>query len=264
MLTNEYKENLLKQLESMEGTVAMYYKNLVTGDEFAYNENESLQPASVIKLPVFLRYLQLADEGKISLQDTIHCTDADKVGGCGAVKAFPGEVDFPIETLLKLMIQISDNTATNLIINNIGREEMDASFADMGLKVTHLNRIMFDSVRAAMGIENSISAGEMGMLFEKLYKGEWVSREVSDYALEVLKGQQINHKIPGYIGPYALPYAHKTGEDDGISNDVGIVYAKEPFILCFVSTGTDVPAWERFMRQTALELFNDCGGKAEA
>ena len=264
MLTDEYKAKLTMQMDAMEGKFAMYYKNLVTGDYYAYHENDSLLPASVIKLPVLLRYLQLADQRKLSLQDRILIKDSEKVGGCGAVKSFVGDAWVSIETLLRLMIQISDNTATNALINNIGREEMDASFAEMGLEVTHLNRIMFDSVRAALGIENSVSAGEMGMLLEKLYNGEWVSRKVSDHALDILKGQQINHKIPGYFGRNTVPVAHKTGEDDGISNDVAIVYTKQPFILCFVSSYCNVAEWEKFMRQTGLELFNECGGKPEA
>ena len=70
---------------------------------------------------------------------------------------------------------------------------------------------------------------------------------------ETLLLQQINHKIPGYLNG-AVPVAHKTGEDDGITNDVGIVYTKEPFVVAFASNGTNVAQFEPLIRQISLEL----------
>ena len=137
------------------------------------------------------------------------------------------------------------------------------AFPEMGLEVTKLRRIMFDSVLAAQGIENGISAAEMGMLLEKVYRREWVNEETSAYAEEILARQQINHKIPGYISDWNVRIAHKTGDDDGIANDVGIVFAKQPFVVCFVSTHTVERDFEIFIRQTAWDLFKDCGGAPE-
>ena len=64
MLTKEYQDHLTKQLDAMQGEVSMYYKNMITGETFAYHEKDALMPASVIKLPIFLHYLELAAEGK--------------------------------------------------------------------------------------------------------------------------------------------------------------------------------------------------------
>ncbi|MBQ4409149.1 MAG: serine hydrolase, partial [Firmicutes bacterium] len=154
--------------------------------------------------------------------------------------------------------------ATNLLINHLGKEEFQKAFPEMGLHVTKLRRIMFDSVLAAQGIENGISAYEMGMLLEKVYRREWVDEKTSEYAEEILARQQINHKIPGYISDWNMRIAHKTGDDDGIANDVGIVYAKQPFVICFVSTHTVERDFEIFIRQTAWDIFKDCGGAPEA
>ena len=263
MLTKEYRDSLVKQLDAMQGEVAMYYKNMVTGETFAYHENDELQPASVIKLPVFLHYLELAAAGKVDPKEEILCTDADRVGGCGALRAFHGDQKVSIETLWELMITLSDNAATNLLINHLGKEEFQKAFPEMGLEVTKLRRIMFDSVLAAQGIENGISAYEMGMLLEKVYKREWVDEKTSAYAEEILARQQINHKIPGYISDWNVRIAHKTGDDDGIANDVGIVFAKQPFVVCFLSTHTIERDFEVFIRQTAWDLFKDCGGAPE-
>jgi beta-lactamase class A len=264
MLSKEYRESLVKQLDAMQGEVAMYYKNMVTGETFCYHENDELQPASVIKLPVFLHYLELAAEGEVDPKEEILCTDADRVGGCGALHAFHGDQMVSIETLWELMITISDNCATNLLINHLGKEEFQKAFPKMGLHVTKLRRIMFDSVLAAQGIENGISVAEMGMLLEKIYRREFVDEKTSEYAEEILARQQINHKIPGYISDWNMRIAHKTGDDDGIANDVGLVYAKQPFVVCYASTHTVERDFEIFIRQTAWDIFKDCGGAPEA
>ena len=71
-------------------------------------------------------------------------------------------------------------------------------------------------------------------------------------SLHNLLRQQINHKIPGYL-PSSIKVAHKTGEDDGIANDAGIVFTKSPFVIVFASNGTNVPAFERAIRELSLE-----------
>ena len=264
MLTKEYRERLRAQLQGMKGEVAMYYKNMVTGETFCYRENDSLQPASVIKLPVFLRYLQLWAAGKIDPKEELLVTDADRIGGCGALRAFHGDQRVSLETLWELMITLSDNAATNLLIKRLGREELNRAFREeMGLRTTKINRLLFDSEAAAKGIENEISAAEMGMLLEQIYRREFVDAATSAYAEEILARQQINHKIPGYISDWNMRIAHKTGEDDGIANDVGLVYARQPFVLCYVSTHTCEREFEIFIRQSAWDIFKDCGGAPE-
>ena len=117
MLTKEYQDHLTKQLDAMQGEVSMYYKNMITGETFAYHEKDALMPASVIKLPIFLHYLELAAEGKADPKEKILCTDGDIVGGSGALQAFHGDHYVSLETLWELMITLSDNTATNILIN---------------------------------------------------------------------------------------------------------------------------------------------------
>ena len=240
MLTKEYQDHLTKQLDAMQGEVSMYYKNMITGETFAYHEKDALMPASVIKLPIFLHYLELAAEGKADPKEKILCTDGDIVGGSGALQAFHGDHYVSLETLWELMITLSDNTATNILINHAGRETFVQAFPKMGLTATKLNRILFDAEASARGIENSTSAYEMGML----------------------PRQQFDTKIPGLICDENVRIAHKTGSDDGITNDVGLVYAKQPFVVCFLSNHTDVMAFDSFIRQASYDLFVDCGGPA--
>lgn len=102
----------------------------------------------------------------------------------------------------------------------------------------------------------------MGCLLERVYRHSFVNETVSKCIEDTLLEQQINHKIPGYLRG-EVDVAHKTGEDDGITNDVGIVYAREPFVICFATNNTDVPEAERAMREISLALADIPAWKAE-
>lgn len=249
------KTEILRRLKQLPGELGFYAKNLVTGDSFGLNEERQFEAASVIKLPVYAAIMKLAAEGKADLDEKLLCRNEDKLPPCGALCFFTGEVSADIRTLCGLMISLSDNTATNLLIRRFGIERLNREFQELGLEKTHLERLLFDSQAAAAGLENRAVPLETGMLLEQIYRHTFISPDISRQMEALLLKQQINHKIPGYLPP-DIPVAHKTGEDDGITNDVGIVYAKEPFVLCFFSNRTQVPEAERAIREIALELCN--------
>ena len=248
-------QDKLSLLDSMKGHVGVYVENLVTGESFEYKANEEFLAASVIKLPVFICISKWAEEGRADFCEKIQVKNEDKVPICGALTLFTDEPFVDIRTLCNLMISLSDNTATNILIKRFGIPSYNEEFARLGLKGTKLNRLLFDSEASAMGLENRIVLSEIAMLLKKLYKEEFVCADVSRKIIETLLSQQINHKIPGIIGDGTVPIAHKTGEDDFLSNDVGIVYSKQPFIICMAGHDTCVPDWENLQRRLAYEFF---------
>lgn len=252
-MTQEQTAQLTAAFAALPGRLGFYYQDLITGDRYGYRENEPLYAASVIKLPVFLCCLQEIDAGRLTMEEELFCAPADLLPGCGALSAFPNGLFVSIRTLLELMITISDNTATNLLIRRLGMAQLQQQFAALGLQGTRLNRLLFDAEAAGRGIENTVTAREAGMLLEKLWRGELFSPERTEYALSVLKRQQINHKIPGYLND-RYEIAHKTGEDDGISNDVGLIFGQHPFLLCFLGSDTDVALWEPRIREISLRF----------
>ena len=169
-------------------------------------------------------------------------------------------MEVEIRSLCALMISLSDNTATNLLIRRLGLDFLNQQFREIGLEKTHFERLLFDSEAAAQGLENRIVPEEIGCLLARIARREFISPELSKTMEALLLEQQINHKIPGYL-PEDTPVAHKTGEDSGITNDVGVVYARQPFVLCFSSNHTDVPAAERTLRELALALYEYCSGE---
>ena len=248
------KDEILSRLASLPGDIGFYYKNLSTGESFGYRERDMFQAASVIKLPIYAVVMKLWAEGKLELSEKIVCRDEDKLPPCGALYFFTGDVEVDINTLCGLMISLSDNAATNLLIKRLGLDFLNEQFKEIGLKDTHLERLLFDAEGSAKGLENRIVPSEMGELLERIYRHSFINEEVSARMEKLLLEQQINHKIPGYL-PEGTPVAHKTGEDDGITNDVAVVYSENPCIICFASNFTDVPAAERAIREISLAII---------
>jgi len=241
-------------MKAIPGHIGFYYKNLVTGYEDGVGADEAYLAASVIKLPLFLHILNHAEQGKIDLDEKLTVEDSEKMPSCGALTLFTGPVDVDIRSLCRLMIDLSDNTATNKLINYCTIPGANEGFREMGLEKTVLRRLLFDSEASAAGLENTICPREMGMLLEQLHRGTFVSEEVSATAMEVLLRQQINHKLGGKLKG-VTEIAHKTGEDSNLSNDVGIVFADKPFVICFAGHETDIYAWEDLMRRGTYELY---------
>lgn len=250
------KDKITAMLKKQQGHVGFYYKDLITGEEFGYQEEEQYNAASVIKLPVFMCVAKWISEGRASWDDRIKVTHQSKVPICGALTLFSDEPLVDIRTLCRLMISLSDNCATNLLINHFGIPAYKEEFGRLGLKNTVLARVLFDPSPVTGSYRNYIVPKEMGMLLEQVYRRTFVSEEVSAFIEEVLLLQQISHKIPGYLN-YSVEVAHKTGEDEDTSLDVGIVFTKNPFIVCFAGHDTNVGQWENLIRQVSLDLVQE-------
>ena len=247
-------ESIRQRMADIPGHTGFYYMNLVTGVEYGVREDETYGAASVIKLPLYMHVLAECAAGRMSMDELLTITEADKVPICGALTLFTGDVQADVRTLCKLMISISDNTATNKLIDHSTIPGAQEGFRRMGLEKTRITRKLFDRAASRAGLRNVICPREIGQLLAMLYRGEFISETVCKEAIDTLLLQQVDHKLNGRIcGEVAI--AHKTGEDDQLSNDVGIVYAPQPFVICFAGHDTDVYLWEDLMRNAAYELW---------
>lgn len=243
------------RLDALSGKIGVYYKNLATNETFDYHAEESFLAASVIKLPLLAAVLHEVHEGRMRLDDTIRVRPEDKVPSCGALNYMHSGLEVTILDLCHLMIVISDNTATNILIKRLGYEKIRTIFMAFGLKQTKINRLLFDGDAKRKGIENYFTPKEIGVLLENIHREEVIHPEISRMIIRILKQQQMNHKIP-HLLPSTIEVAHKTGESTGITHDVGIIYSKRPFILCFASNDTDVPEAEHTMRLIAKYFYD--------
>lgn len=254
---------IAREVSTLPGHLGFYYKNLVTGAEYGIREEEPFLAASVIKFPLFLHILRECQRGTLSLEDRLSVSESQKMPSCGALTLFTGEVEADIQTLCRLMIALSDNTATNVLIGHCTIPAVNHTFRELGLSQTVLRRLLFDSGASRRGLENTVSPKEMGCLLEQLYRGTFVSPEVSRLALDTLLLQQIGHKLDGKLQGQ-IPIAHKTGEDDALSNDVGLLFAPQPFLLCFTGHDTDCYLWEDLIRRAAFQLVQCQTGEGQA
>src|SRR5690554_4194342 len=120
LMTNKIQD----RLEKLKGKIGFYYKNLVTKEVITFNGNETFFAASVIKLPILAAVFSEVAKGNASLSEQITVKNQDKVPGCGALYSFTDEPKVDIQTLCNLMITISDNTATNVLIKHFTIEKL--------------------------------------------------------------------------------------------------------------------------------------------
>ena len=251
------EQDILGRLEKLPGKIGFYYKNLVTGEVITYKEDESFLAASVIKLYIMAEAVRQCKAGILTKDDMVVIDKSKCVPSCGALTYMHDGLEVTIQDLYTLMIILSDNSATNFLIDILGEEAINDGIRALGHEKTQLNRKMYDAEKSAIGIQNYVCPLELGMFLERLYNGEVFDADSSEHMLSVMKDQRLNGKIPFHI--HTLPehgrIAHKTGEDTGITHDVGIVYAKQPFVLVFLGNETDVARYEREMADISLMLY---------
>lgn len=238
-----------------EGRVAVWHKDLTNGAINGFNEDMPLVAASVIKLFIMAEAFRQMENGRVSADDMYTVSPDVKMPSCGALTYMHDGLKVTLMDLVVLMIILSDNTATNMLIDILGMDSINEMIGIIGAEGNSLNRKLFDAEASARGVQNYITARGVGRFFEMIWDGELVSREASAQMLSILKDQRLNGKIPFFLDCKA---AHKTGEDDGITHDAGIVLSEKPFILVMLSNEVDVPRFERFIQDAALDL---CGSE---
>lgn len=250
---------MVKRLEQFPGKVSFYFENLVTGETMRYHEQAPMMAASVIKLFVMASVFEGLERELIQPDQMFEIKRAHCVPSCGALTYLHDGIQVTLMDLVTLMIIFSDNTATNVLVDFIGRESINGTISRLGFEKTVLQRKMFDLEKSRQGIQNYITAEETGRLLNMIYHGNLVSRRASERMVSIMKNQQLSGKIPFYLKaiPDRPEIAHKTGEDTGISHDVGIIYGKVPFIVCYCGNETDTPCFERFMAEISLELYQE-------
>ncbi len=244
---NYLESNLEDKISSFKGSVGIEIKDLDTGREIAFNKETLIPSASLVKIPIMLSCFYAAQEGKISLKDTISLKSSGKVG-----------TTFTVEELFEPMITQSDNAAANAIIDLLGFDILNAYFKKMGLKNTNISRKMMDFQERREGVENYTTAQDMAYLLEGLYHKKFLNKEVSEKCLELLGQQKINDRIPRKL-PNGTLIAHKTGLEKHICHDVGIVFTdKGDFLICVLAEHKNRLAkpTKKFISEIALLTYD--------
>lgn len=255
MMTASVISEIDGMLERAGGKTAVYAKDLRTGELFERNAGETFLAASVIKVPVLVECFAQMREGRLSKGRMFTVRPEDKVPPCGVLTLMHDGLAVTLEDLYTLMITVSDNTATNMLIDTVGICAVNARMRSLGLTGTVLRRRLFDAAASAAGIENTIVPREIGLLLEGMYRGAVVGAGASAEMVRILSGQQLNGKMPVLL-PDGVFCAHKTGEDDGITHDAGILYGKTDMVCVLCANGVDTGPFDRDIQRIALLLYS--------
>jgi len=244
----------LGRIRQMQGKIGFYYKPL-DGTAVMFNEDMPLVAASVIKIPVMVEAFRRFGDGTLDPDAEVEILPGMKKPSCGALTYMHDGLKVTVRDLVVLMIIVSDNTATNLLIDMLGVEAVNRTMEQHGIPGICLRRKLFEPELARQGIQNTITARGVGMLLEKMAQGELLGNSADEEMLRIMSDQRLNGKLPFFLHSMGVRIAHKTGEDDETTHDVGVIYAKRPFVVCMLSNDVDVAQFERLMQDTALELY---------
>jgi len=234
------------------GIVGLAAVDLTSGERLGTNENLVFPQGSAIKVPILLELYRQAAEGKFKLTDRLGVEKRQQVGGSGVLGQFgDGTSELSLRDLAVLMIVLSDNTATNMLIERVGQENVNRMLASLGLERTRLQRKMMDEAAKGRGEENLSTPAEAARLMEILFKCEGLTRAACDDILSILTIEK-----PGQIRrglPENLPVAFKPGGIPGVTVEWAIVQLKErPYVLVVMESfgleGEGAQAMEKISR----------------
>lgn len=235
-------------------------KHLESGEELYIDADRPFPLCSVFKIPVLCTAFQQIYAGKFTLEDRFELTLAEKNLPSGILVFFQDGLRPTLRDLLTLMIIISDNTATDMVMNRIGVASTTKFMHELGLTDIHVPmrvRDIFvdimgeagadprkaftdldkppksaepsrrDGHAYSLGPDNDVgTARDLNQLNEMIFRGQVINRQACDQMLHILLQQQLNLRIPRFL-PEGTPVAHKTGTLSGIRNDSGVIYCSD-------------------------------------
>jgi beta-lactamase class A len=259
------RPRLRRLARDLNGTLGIGVKTLWDGEEFYTEPDRPFPAASVFKIPVLLELLLQAEEGRLRLDETVAVSEALKSPGSGVLKELTSAPSLSLSDLAMLMIIVSDNTATDILVERVGTERINRRLASWGFTVTRVpmdcRRLLFEIAgrphgpftpqtrleveqvlrtrgriftgRAYADHDNNLTTPrEMIALLEMLVTEGRLSPWVREQALFYLRKQQVRDRLPFYLPPGA-DIAHKTGSIGGVRNDAGILFVERgPVLVC--------------------------------
>jgi beta-lactamase class A len=237
-----HQDSVLSEIRRLEcefgGHLGVMAKNLRTGEVVQYNAQERFPTASLIKLPVMVSYYQMVHDARLDPASTITLSAADKKPGSGILPRLGNGATFTLQDAVDLMITLSDNTATNLVLDRMGPTHAERLtrvndlMVRLGLKNTRLlNRLYSwdtkqrtpEAIRYGIGVS---TPEDMVVLLDAMYRRNLVDTAASEAMVNVLKGQFYDDVIPRLLPTSEckeFAVAHKSGFIDEINTDAGLV-----------------------------------------
>src|SRR5579859_601805 len=234
-LWQKLQEELRGLDQHLDGVMGLAVKDLTSGETFFIHGDEIMPQASSIKIAVLANLYLQAQQGKLKLSDEYVVRKEDLVDGSDIMLGLtPGVTRLTLRDLATMMVAVSDNSATNVLIGRVGMENVNAMLESLGLHATRLRRQMMDLKAAAEGRENVSTPREMMALLETIYRGKLLNQEMTADFIKMLSTHKDSSMLQGL--PDDAVAANKPGELEAVRNDSGIVLVKNrPYILCVMT-----------------------------
>lgn len=223
------------------GVAGVSVRNLETGEQLSIRGGETFPSASLIKVPVLVALLEEVRKGTIGLDERMGMIARDRVGGSGALKHMEPGLPLTVGDAAWLMVTLSDNTATNLILDKVNVRTVWERMEALGLPHSKIHSKTFlrstsvamdSSARYGLGVT---TPDETVQLFALLHQGRAVSPALDSLALAMLRANQDGTKLTRWL-PEGVAVAHKSGDVDRARNDCGIIYGPDaPVAVCVMT-----------------------------
>ncbi len=286
------RDAVLSGIGELDGAYAFSVKHLGTGEAFFVNGDEVLPTASVFKVPLVVELYRQVERGEVSLDQRYILRDADKVPGSGVLRELSEGLEVTLSDLMTLMMMVSDNTATDIILGIVGAERVNSAMRVLGLEKTTISAscrdIIFDGVGGsdlpdeertlaryeALAAEarrrggfsgktrNNVSTtDEMTVLLSLIVGGKAAGRDSCEAILGLMaKCQTGEARIAKYLPRDSVRVCHKEGTRLRLRNDVGVVTLLglgERWVLsCFTNEVGDVNAAEEAIAKVSRNVYD--------
>ena len=263
------------EVAPFRGKVFLYAKNLDTGQAYSFNGDERVRTASTIKIAVMIEAFARVADGRAKWTDELVLTKAARYGGSGILPELSDGLRLTLQDAVRLMMVLSDNTATNMVLDYLTTDAVNERMNSLGFKATRIMRRVGgggESKEGKLGDNlkrfglGATTTHEMVQIMEKLERGEIVSKEASKQMLDLMKREQgrnsIGRDMPG------VPMASKYGALDALRSCVAILYTKQGKIAIAITVdempevvwSVDNPAYLLMMRLSSI-LAGELGSK---
>jgi beta-lactamase class A len=286
-------DEIVKETQGFEKVLGVAVKHLGTGETAVFNGGELFPTASVFKVPLIVELFRQSEEGKFSLDDKIVLFERNKVPGSGILKELSEGLEITIRDLSRLMMILSDNTATDLLVGLVGKENINATMHGLGLNKTvviaNCRDILFDLVGAndlsddektlsvylekakagtnkgswSLGTERNdvTTPEEMNKLLGLLVEGKAAGQTSCEAILATMdKCQTGEYRIPKYLPVDKVKMTRKTGSLPGIRNDVGVITilatGDKYSLSCLTKGAIDVYAAEEVIARVSRNIYH--------
>ena len=247
---------LMTAINGWRANAGIYIKDMQTGRSWEYNADRLFLSASLVKVPIMAAICEKVRLGAINFGTQLKLTRAGRVGGSGSLKWVRDGTSLSVMEIIYKMITESDNTATRMLIDYVGMPYLDASFKQLGLAQTNITPEGMSLTSGRVANDNFTTAREMGGLMERIYNGELIDKESSEFMLEVLKHNKSRSRLRKGL-PLGWEIGHKTGLLRKACHDAGIVFSPrgDYVIVVLTSEVPDYSSAKKFISKVAGLTF---------